>query len=521
MGIDFGTPSTEGWTEEQQKVLSIVPHVTGGLSILGSAFILYDVASDREKWSSTYHRLLFGMGIYDFLSSFATTLSTIPMPADSGGLSYGNVATCTVQGMFVHLNIASPFYNFMLSIYFLLTVTFRWRKNDIKKKIEIWLHGIPFAWALITTLIVLTQDGFNDSSLWCWINTSPKGCHQDLDVDIECKRCSHCEYYRWLFFFGPLWIAAFGTIVVMSMLVQSVRKTEEKAAKWRPRSMIKKVQNEVDRTVEKIASQESDQKSEENIESEKSSSGKSELGESSSVNVKIPNFRNDDEEAEEIIFYRERGKLDAGESRVGFELDDGESRDSLSFDAGQSRDRLNLNVRESRISFHFNAAESRNFNRAAWRKSGSSTFASVRNMIGRSKNFNSEEKKARRRASRMTRMVAGQAFRYCFVFWITWLPGSTNRILQQSIGKSYFWIMFLHVIFTPMQGFLNFFVYVDIRVQKWWKDKKKEWSREKEIKDLKDRYGEEYDPSIHLSSKDRNDNDDDDDDDDDFNESDL
>ena len=88
MAIDFGASSSNGWTEEQQKLLSIIPHVTGSLSILGSAFIIYDVASDRKKWSSTYHRLLFAMGIYDFLSSFASSLSTIPMPEDSGILSF-------------------------------------------------------------------------------------------------------------------------------------------------------------------------------------------------------------------------------------------------------------------------------------------------------------------------------------------------------------------------------------------------------------------------------------------------
>ena len=166
MGIDFGTPSSDGWSMEQQKALSLIPHITGSLSILGSAFIIFDVASDRKKWSSTYHRLLLGMGIYDFISSFATSLSTIPMPQDSGPFSYGNIATCTAQGMFVNLNIASPLCNLMLSIYFLLTVTFRWRKDDVKKKVEIWLHGIPLFWSFVTTLVVLTQDGFNDSSLW-------------------------------------------------------------------------------------------------------------------------------------------------------------------------------------------------------------------------------------------------------------------------------------------------------------------------------------------------------------------
>jgi len=166
MGIDLRTRSSDGWSEEEEWLLSNIPHVTGALSILGSAFIVYDVASDRNKWSSTYHRLLFGMGILDFVSSFATSLSTLPMPGESGKYSFGNPATCTVQGFFVHFNIASPLYNLTLSIYFLLTVTYKWAKDDIKKKVEIWLHLFPFLWAFVTALVVLTRKGFNDANLW-------------------------------------------------------------------------------------------------------------------------------------------------------------------------------------------------------------------------------------------------------------------------------------------------------------------------------------------------------------------
>ncbi len=78
-----------------------------------------------------------------------------------------------------------------------------------------------------------------------------------------------------------------------------------------------------------------------------------------------------------------------------------------------------------------------------------------------------QERRERRKATRMTRVVSGQAFRYCIVFWITWLPGSANRVLQLTQGHSYFWVMLFHVIFTPMQGLLNFIVYVDLRVRKW------------------------------------------------------
>jgi len=404
MGIELGTRSIDGWSEEQQKILSIVPHVAGGLSILGSFFIMYDVLSDRKKRRSTYHRLLFGMGAYDFVSSFATSLSTVPMPSASGDLSMGNIATCTLQGMFVHINIASPLYNFMLCIYFLLMVTFRWTKDRIKRKVEIWLHGFVFFWVVSTDLVVIIQDGFNDSSLWCWINTSPKGCH--MQPSDECERCPHCEYYRWAFFFGPLWIAAFGSIVAMWMLVHSVRKIEEKVAKYRPDQLAASFK------IEASADEKSLVQTTENVETSESR----EIGETSSGNQ---------EETEAAVT---------------------EAADIVSSSSSHS------NSQNRRTSFM-------------------TRWSSIQGIVGRPSPTDDAEE--RRKATRVTRMVTGRALRYCLVFWITWLPASANRILQLIYGHSFFWVMLLHVIFTPMQGFWNFLVYVELRVRKWIKEKRK------------------------------------------------
>mmetsp|Transcript_109406 Transcript_109406/g.223548 ORF Transcript_109406/g.223548 Transcript_109406/m.223548 type:complete len:394 (+) Transcript_109406:147-1328(+) len=228
---------------DQDLLLSIIPHVTGGLSILGSAFIVYDVASDRKKWSSTYHSLLFAQGLLDFAGSCATSVSTLPMPrTEQTDYSFGTSATCTAQGFFVHFNIASPLYNLSLSIYFFLTIASKWTKGDIKK-VEIWLHFLPFLWAFVTALVVLTLEGFNSSKFWCWISSDLTECGDDTNVG--CGRCRHCtNYYRWLFFFGPLAIAFVGITVAMSALVYSVRKTEKNAAKWRPSSVIDQVERE-------------------------------------------------------------------------------------------------------------------------------------------------------------------------------------------------------------------------------------------------------------------------------------
>jgi len=406
-------------------LLSVTPHVTGTLSVLGSAYIIYDIASDRKKWSSPYYRLLFAMGVVDFLSSFATSLSTVPMPAGTDVYhSYGNSASCKAQGFFIHFNIASPLYNLMLSIYFLLTVTFEWSKDDIKKRVEIWLHAIPLVWSFTTALVVLIANGFTDTGLWCWIDSTPKDC---LDKpDVECEYCRYCKKYFWMsFFYGPLWIAAIGTMVIMIILVHSVRKTEKKAAKWRPERVRSKVKKEASAHSRSVVVESSNHS--------RTATDSMDTSRSASQENNISNFLETKETQAPDI-----SNLNAPESR------NPDRRSTL-------RSLKELTSRLSSVSVDGTT-------KSAWRESIT-------------KLFDSEEKRARKKELRMTRLVTRQAFLYCLVFWITWSFGTVNRVLQM-INHSYFAVMFFHAMFTPMQGFLNFIVYNSIRVQKWWKEKK-------------------------------------------------
>ncbi len=106
-----------GWNEEQSAILSIIPHVTGLFSFVGSSSIIFMILNDRRnKLSKPYYRLLFAMCIFDAFSSIALGLSTWPIPVGSKVYTpLGNVKTCSAQAFFIQANIASPIYNFMLS----------------------------------------------------------------------------------------------------------------------------------------------------------------------------------------------------------------------------------------------------------------------------------------------------------------------------------------------------------------------------------------------------------------------
>lgn len=90
----------------------------------------------------------------------------------------------------------------------------------------------------------------------------------------------------------------------------------------------------------------------------------------------------------------------------------------------------------------------------------------------------SEEKALRQRQKhkaryKRSRAVAGQAVRYLAVFYLTWLAGTCNRLLQLITGRSFFWLMALHSIFTPLQGFFNLLVYKYPKFDKWRRDRQK------------------------------------------------
>jgi hypothetical protein len=55
--------------------------------------------------------------------------------------------------------------------------------------------------------------------------------------------------------------------------------------------------------------------------------------------------------------------------------------------------------------------------------------------------------------------VFSQCTFYVVIFYLTHVFGSADRIYQQFNGTSPFWLLLLHCIFQPLQGFGNFLVY--------------------------------------------------------------
>ena len=61
------------YSRTQTIVLQPLPYLSAPPSAIGSALIIYTIAVDKYLEIGTYHRLILGMSIMDFISSFGFT----------------------------------------------------------------------------------------------------------------------------------------------------------------------------------------------------------------------------------------------------------------------------------------------------------------------------------------------------------------------------------------------------------------------------------------------------------------
>lgn len=220
----------------RDKSLAIVPHFSSALSILGSAWIIIDIVRDHNKKLGTvYHRLLLGMSSVDLLSSCFYFLSTWPIPEGTPNVyaASGNTATCTMQGFFVQLGIATPLYNGFLSIYYLLVLRYGWKEHDFRR-VERCMHAFSLIFALGTAFASLAMKLYNSANLWCWIAPLPLDCASSMKNNGEstCIRGDNAWFYRLVFYYVWLWISVIAVSASMFLVFWTVFQTSKTMKKW-------------------------------------------------------------------------------------------------------------------------------------------------------------------------------------------------------------------------------------------------------------------------------------------------
>ena len=273
--FDVDPPSVSPTYTIRHVTLAYLPHISGALSIVGSAWIILDIllltkcnrwrqhwvqrgtntkphhdasSSSRSRTTTTrittYHRLLVGLSITDVIASIGMLGSTWPIPVDSLSgkeyMSLGTITTCNIQGFLIQLGtVSTPIYNSFLSIYYLLLVKYNWKKHDPRfVTLERYIfHPIPWILGFGTSTTSLVLQQYNSANLWCWIAPTPYDCIDSLrshrtdgstSSTSTCIRGDNAWLYRLLFYFIWLWLSVLCvmgcTLGVLHTVMRQVRK---------------------------------------------------------------------------------------------------------------------------------------------------------------------------------------------------------------------------------------------------------------------------------------------------------
>lgn len=162
----------------QFRALSIAPHFSGLLSIIGSSTILFDLFRTQKERDSVYKRIMIGMSVLDITGSLGLSLSTWLIDSEdikgNQQYVYGNEHTCAFQGFLAQLTIPIALYNVMLATYYLLRIKYRMRRSPLKK-FEPFFHLIPLSFGLSTSIVALSLGLYNNAILWCWVAPNKSG----------------------------------------------------------------------------------------------------------------------------------------------------------------------------------------------------------------------------------------------------------------------------------------------------------------------------------------------------------
>ena len=215
------------FSKRQLQTISIVPHFTAGLSLVGSSTLvgylcLYDTNQHGEILDSTHKRLMLGLSIFDILGSIGFFLSTWPIDKDTvyaetgekrNEYVFGNDQTCQIQGFLIQLAISAALYNVMVALNCLMVTHYRIPSDIIAAKYEMFMHGVAITFGIGVAMAGIPLHLYNNSALWCWIATDKVN---DSDGNqVGGVKENHWRSFRFLFYYGPAWLSA---IIITAMM---------------------------------------------------------------------------------------------------------------------------------------------------------------------------------------------------------------------------------------------------------------------------------------------------------------
>ena len=147
------------------KSTSILRSSLAIVSMIASSLLIWMLLRSKKLRSSTYHRLILGLGISDTLYSIGLVHFNALAPIDDSYYVWnarGNQLTCNIHGFIILIGaVCGLFYSCSVNLHSLVVVKHKRSDNYISKKIEPFLHGVPIILAAVTGIVLLVQENIN------------------------------------------------------------------------------------------------------------------------------------------------------------------------------------------------------------------------------------------------------------------------------------------------------------------------------------------------------------------------
>jgi len=226
--LTFNDPRVDIVTVNTSWTGIVITTVSASASLLGSAIIIFLILRSNVGLKTVYHRILFGMSVFDIIQSFPMALTTIPMPKDMiykqfDGKAFGNTTTCSIQGYIYSTGgLCALLYNAILWIYYLCSIRFRMRDAIFRRCLEPFLYLYAIVFSVVMPMLVWHYEQFNPSPIfltWCAASRYPWWCYEDSE-DEECshERGQPVRAFK-LFFVLNLHVFLVAGTVIISMVV--------------------------------------------------------------------------------------------------------------------------------------------------------------------------------------------------------------------------------------------------------------------------------------------------------------
>lgn len=168
-------------SDSQSKALPILSMISGLLSAIGSAMIIF-VAWRKKRLKRNYDRILFAMSTIDFVCSLVAATHGFNIPKSTGlPWAIGNEVSCSFNAFMFKIQFAVPLYNVFLSCYYVMTIRYGMSDSEFDRKYERWIHILPITLAGLSAVVGLFFDVYHPYSLGrvCAVGPYPYGCVHD------------------------------------------------------------------------------------------------------------------------------------------------------------------------------------------------------------------------------------------------------------------------------------------------------------------------------------------------------